>query len=221
MIEAVIFDVDGTIVDSNEAHVTAWDRAFRRFGKNFPKEQLREQIGKGADQYLPAFLNEEELRSIGDKIDKYRSEIFQKEYLPNLKPFPKVRELFERIRGEGKCIALASSGKKEDLRVLTKIANVADLVDFEITADDAKKSKPAADIFESTLQKLHQPSPDTVISVGDTPYDVEAAKKVGVATIALLCGGFSEAKLRGAGAIAIYRDPADLLDHYEKSPIAR
>jgi HAD superfamily hydrolase (TIGR01509 family) len=221
MIAAVIFDVDGTIVDSNEAHVEAWDRAFRKFGREFPKEKLRQNIGKGADQYLPAFLSPEEMRTIGKQIDQYRSEIFKKELLPRIRPFPKVRELFERIRRDGKQIALASSGKKEDLEVLKKIAQIEELVDCEVTADDADRSKPARDIFAATLHKLNDPPPAAVIAVGDTPYDAEAAKKVGVSTIGLLCGGFTEMELRRAGAIAVYRDPADLLEHYAKSPIAR
>jgi HAD superfamily hydrolase (TIGR01509 family) len=221
MIQAVIFDVDGTLIDSNEAHVAAWDRAFRHFGKQFPIEKLRQNIGKGADQYLPEFLNPEELRTMGDKIDKYRSEIFKKEYRAFLKPFPKVRELLERVRQDGKRIALASSGKKEDLREMKKLARIEDLIDCEVTADDADKSKPAPDIFAATLHKLGDPPPIEVIAVGDTPYDVEAAKKVGIATIGLLCGGFSDSELRGTGAIAIYRDPADLLEHYPASPIVR
>jgi HAD superfamily hydrolase (TIGR01549 family) len=219
MIKAVIFDVDGTIVDSNEAHVVAWDRAFRHFGKQFPIDKLRKNVGKGADQYLPEFLSPEELRTLGDKIDKYRSEIFKKEYLPHLRPFPKVRELFQRIKHDEKRIALASSGKKSDLKVMKKIARIEDLVDCEITADDADKSKPAPDIFASTLKKLGDLPADAVLAIGDTPYDAIAARKVGIATIGVLCGGFPETELRAAGMIAIYRDPADLLRHYEDSPI--
>lgn len=220
MINAVIFDIDGTIVDSNELHVAAWDRAFRHFGKQFPHPQLRKQIGKGADQYLPEFLNEEELRELGKKIDAYRSELYKKEYLPQVRPFPKVRELFQRVRQDGKKIALASSGKKQELEVYLKIAQIEDLVDSATTADDADQSKPAPDIFAAALAKLDHPPAGTVVAVGDTPYDAEAAKKVGIATVGLLCGGFAEAELRKAGMIAIYRDPADLLEHYDSSPLA-
>jgi phosphoglycolate phosphatase-like HAD superfamily hydrolase len=131
-----------------------------------------------------------------------------------------VRELFERIKRDGKRIALATSGKKEELRVYKKISQIEDLTDSEITADDAGKSKPAPDLFEATLCKLGHPPAHTVLNVGDTPYDVEAAEKVGIRTIGVLCGGFSEEELRGAGAIAIYRELADLLEHYESSPIA-
>jgi HAD superfamily hydrolase (TIGR01549 family) len=219
MIEAVIFDVDGTIVDSNEFHVRAWDCAFRRFGKKFPLEQLRQQIGKGADQYLPEFLSPEEVQTIGKQIDEYRSELYRKEYLPLVRPFPKVRQLFERIKRDGKRIALASSGKNQELKVYKKIAQIEDLVDSATTSEDADKSKPAPDIFEAALEKLGNPSPHKVVAAGDTPYDAEAAKKVGVSTIGVLCGGFSAEQLRQAGVIALYRDPADLLEHYDQSPL--
>src|SRR5437588_10239039 len=96
MIRAAIFDLDGTLVDSNELHVEAWDEAFRHFGKIFPREKLRKNIGKGGDQYLPEFLNEFELRTIGPQIDKYRSKLFIEKYRKQVRPFPKVRELFER-----------------------------------------------------------------------------------------------------------------------------
>lgn len=220
MIQAVIFDLDGTIIDSNEAHVAAWDEAFRRFGKNFPFDRLRKQIGKGADQYLPEFLSPDELRTMGPEIAKCHTAIFKEKYLPGLRPFPKVRELFERIKREGKRIALASSGKKEEVRTYEKLARIEDLVESATTADDAEESKPAPDIFEAALKHLGDPPAAAVVAVGDTPYDVEAAKKAGIGTIAVLCGGFSESELRGAGAIAVYRDLADLLEHYNDSPLA-
>ena len=99
MIRAVIFDLDGTLVDSNELHVEAWDRAFRHFGRVFSREALHQQVGKGADQYLPAFLTPEEIKSFGKELDEYRSELFKDEYLPRVRAFPKVRELLGRRKG--------------------------------------------------------------------------------------------------------------------------
>jgi HAD superfamily hydrolase (TIGR01549 family) len=220
MIQAVIFDLDGTLVDSNELHVASWERAFRHFGKRFSLEELRRQIGKGSDQYLPEFLTEEEIKKFGKQLDRYRSELFTKEYLPRVKPFPKVRALFQRIKRDGKRIALATSSKKSESKIYKKLLHIENLVDVETNAGDAEKTKPCPDIFEMTLRKLDHPPPNEVIVIGDTPYDVEAALKIGIKTIGLLCGGRPEKALREAGAVAIYRDLEDLLEHYESSPIA-
>jgi len=114
MPRAFIFDIDGTLVDSNEFHVESWDRAFRRFGKQFPREALRAQFGKGSDQYLPEFLSPDEIERFGKELDDYRSDVFRKEYLPKMRPFPKVRELFQRIHDDDKRIMLASFGKKKE-----------------------------------------------------------------------------------------------------------
>ena len=220
MISAAIFDLDGTLVDSNDLHVQAWQETFRHFGKEIPVEKLREQIGKGGDQYLPVFLNEKEMREIGKQVDEVRGEIFQEKYLPRVRPFPRVRELFERLRGDGKKIALASSGKADEVNHYTKLAGIEGLVDSQTTADDVAHSKPKAAVFIAALRTLGHLPPEQAIAIGDTPYDVEAAKKINLATIALLCGGFSETDLRDAGACANFRDPADLLERYYQSPLS-
>ncbi|SRR5581483_1590284 len=213
---AFIFDIDGTLVDSNELHVDSWDRAFRKFGKTFSREQLRAQIGKGTDQYLPEFLTREEIERFGKELDEYRSEIFRKEYLPRVKPFPKVRELLERIRADEKKIVLASSGKKEDTKFyIEKLLKIDNLIDDYTCADDADRSKPAPDIFTAALEKLDGVSPNDAVTVGDTRFDVEGAAKAGMRTIALTCGGTDADTLRRAGAIAVFRDPADLLQNYQ------
>lgn len=220
MIEAAIFDLDGTLVDSNELHVQAWQETFRHFGKEFPVERLREQIGKGGDQYLPVFLNEQEIRQIGKQMDEFRGKIFKKKYLSQVRPFPRVRELIERVRNAGKKIALASSGKEDEVAYYQKLAGIEGLVDCQTTADDVVHSKPKADVFIAALRQLGHLSPERAVSIGDTPYDIQAAKKIELPTIALLCGGFPADDLRDAGAVAIFRDPADLLEHYYQSPLA-
>ena len=216
---AFIFDVDGTLVDSNELHVDSWDRAFRKFGKQFPREALRAQIGKGSDQYLPEFLTPDEIDRFGKELDEYRSELFRKEYLPRVRPFPKVRELFQRIRDDHKRIVLASSGKKADTEYYVKILKIENLIEGYISGDDADNSKPAPDIFAASLKKLGDISPADAVTVGDTRFDIEAAAKAGLKTIAFLCGGTPESVLREAGAVAIYRDPADFLAHYNELTI--
>ena len=213
-VRAFIFDIDGTLVDSNELHVDSWDQAFRQFGKQFSREQLRAQIGKGSDQYLPEFLTPEEIKRFGKELDEYRSELFRKEYLPQVRPFPKVHELFKRIHDDNKRIVLANSDKKRDTKYYIDLLKIGDLINGYVSGDDADRSKPAPDIFAASLEKLGDISPADAVTLGDTKFDVEAAKKAGVKTIAFLCGGTSESVLRHAGAIAIYRDPADFLAHY-------
>jgi HAD superfamily hydrolase (TIGR01549 family) len=216
---AFIFDIDGTLVDSNELHVDSWDRAFRKFGKQFPREALRAQIGKGSDQYLPEFLTKKEIADFGKELDEYRSELFRKEYLPKVRPFPKVRELFQRIRDDHKRVVLASSGKKADTEYYVKLLKIENLIDGYTSADDADNSKPAPDIFAVSLKRLGDISPADAVTVGDTRFDIEAAGKAGLKTNAFLCGGTSESVLREAGAVAIYRDPADFLANYDELTI--
>src|SRR5437588_314010 len=159
---AFIFDIDGTLVDSNELHVDSWDRAFRKFGKQFPRQALRAQIGKGSDQYLPEFLTKKEIADFGKELDEYRSKLFRKEYLPKVRPFPKVRELFQRIRDDGKRVVLASSGKKADTEYYVKLLKIDDLIDDYTSADDADRSKPAPDIFSAALEKLKVEPPEVI-----------------------------------------------------------
>ncbi len=219
MIRGVIFDLDGTLVDSNELHVLAWHDTFRHFHKDVSLERLREQIGKGGDQYLPVFLDEREMREFGEEAERYRGNVFKKNYLPHVKPFPKVRELFEKLRAEGKKIALASSGKEAEVRHYEKLLEIRGLFDSMTTADQVAQSKPKADVFIAALNLLAL-SPSEAVAIGDTPYDVAAAKKIDLPIVGVLCGGFPEQALRDAGAVAIFRDPADLLDRYYQSPLA-
>ena len=218
-IRAVIFDVDGTLVDSVDLHAQAWQETFRHFGKEISFEDVRSQIGKGGDQLLPVFFSGEEIEEHGKTMEEYRKRLFQKEYLRRVRGFPKVRELFLYLESCGKQIALASSASGDELESYKKAADIADLsLAGETSKDDAEKSKPYPDIFEAALEKLNHPRPEETIVVGDTPHDIEAAAKAGLRTIAVRCGGFPEETLRGA--VAIYNDPADLLLHYASSPLA-
>jgi HAD superfamily hydrolase (TIGR01549 family) len=210
---AFVFDIDGTLIDSNELHVQSWDRAFRHFGKTIPTEALHEQVGKGTDQYLPEFLTADEIERFGKQLDDYRSKIFREEFLPKVKPFPKVRELFERLKNDGKRILLASSGKEKDTQHYIDLLKIDKFIEGCVSGDEADRSKPQPDIFLACIEKFNL-ARDSTIVVGDTRWDVEAAAKVGLRTIAVTCGGFDAALLRAAGAIAVYKDPADLLAHY-------
>ena len=215
MLQAVIFDVDGTIVDSVDLHAEAWRVAFAKFGKTFPFHEIRRQIGKGSDQLLPVFFSEQELEQFGEDLDEYRSEIFKKEFLPRVQAFPKVRDLFQRIKEDGKQIVLASSAKADELDTYKKIARIDDLIESETSSDDADRSKPYPDIFQAALARLKDVGPENAVVIGDTPYDAQAASKANLKTIGLLCGGWSKEELRRAGCMAIYLDAEDLLLQYD------
>ena len=219
MIEAVIFDVDGTLVDSVDLHARAWQEAFRQFGKDVPLHRVREQIGKGADQLLPVFFSEEQLERFGKELEEFRQSLFKRSYMPKVKAFPRVRDLFLRIRSEGQRILLASSAKGDELETYQHLINAEDLVEGQSSASDVSRSKPHPDIFAAAL-KAGNISADRAMAVGDTSYDAEAAGKIGLRTIGVLSGGFPEDKLQEAGCIDIYRDAADLLEHYDQSPLA-
>lgn len=216
MITAFIFDIDGTLIDSNDFHAHAWQKAFAEKGFDIPFDKIRPQIGKGADTLLPVFLTEEEIEKDGDEIAERRGEIFKDQYLDQVKPFPKVRELFQKIKADKIKISLASSANEDEVEAYKKIANIEDLVEKTTSADDAEKSKPEPDIFHAALELLGDPKTENVLIVGDTPYDAEAAGKANLKTIGVLCGGFAKADLEKAGCLAIYNDPADLLENYQK-----
>ncbi|HET7442358.1 MAG TPA: HAD-IA family hydrolase, partial [Terriglobales bacterium] len=140
-------------------------------------------------------------------------------YMPRVRPFPRVRELLLKIRSAGKKVALASSSKKDQLQTLKMIAGIDDLVDCETSADDIESSKPDPDVFHAALKCLDPIRASETVAVGDTPYDASAAAKAGIACIGLLCGGFREQDLRAAGCVEVYRDPAQLLAEYGRSPL--
>ncbi len=220
MLKAVIFDVDGTLVDSVDIHAQAWVDAFKEFGHEIEFDAVRGQIGKGGDQLMPVFLSKEELEDKGEELSERRGEILKERYLSKIKPFADVRALFERIKADGTRIVLASSAKADELKTYQKIANIEGLTDDETSSADAEESKPEPDIFEAAMSKLGDVEPDEVIVIGDTPYDAEAAGKAGLRTIGVLCGGFSEDSLREAGCVAIYKGPTDLLAQYDRSLLA-
>jgi len=220
VITAVIFDIDGTLVDSVDLHAAAWAVTFATYGKQIVVTTVRRQIGKGSDQLLPVFFSPAELTEFGEQLEQERSALFKRDYLPRVTAFPHTRELFERIKQDGKQIALASSAKEDEVKVYTQLAHIADLLTGETSSEDVAQSKPHPDIFAAALKQVGNPPAEDAIVVGDTPYDAQAAGKIQLRTIGVLCGGWTEEELRRAGCVAIYRDPADLLAHYDTSPLA-
>ncbi len=219
MLKAVIFDVDGTLVDSVDAHAKAWTEALEKAGVDCDFAAVRHQIGKGGDQLLKEFLSDEEIERQGGKLEEARKEIFTKNYLDGVQGFPKVRELFQRLIADKKRVVLASSAAGEELAAYKEKVGITDLVQDETSKDDAKKSKPHPDIFEAAMAKLNGVKPAEVFVIGDSPWDAIAGERAGLQTIGFLSGGFAEQELREAGCVAIYNGPADLLEQYDDSPL--
>ena len=217
-IHGVLLDVDGTLVDSNDAHANAWVEALERGGHSVSFQTVRKLIGMGSDQMLPRAAGVEKDTPEGKQLSQWWKEIFEEKYLTNLRPFPGVRPLIETLKSSGLKLVVASSSEKEMLDRLLEIAGIKDLVPSTTNADDAGASKPEPDIVQAALEQGGL-SPDEVVMLGDTPYDIEAAGKAGVAVIALRCGGWSDQDL--IGAMEIYDDPGDLLAHLESSVLGR
>ena len=219
--KAVLFDVDGTLVDTVDLHAQAWVETLRQLGQEADFGDIRLQIGKGGDQLLPGLIPPDLLEARGEEIEKARSELFLRDYMPRVRAFPGVRELFERIRAQGLRIVLASSGQAEEVETQMRTARIEDLVDEATSSAEAERSKPFPDIFAASFAKLGLAEQAEAMVVGDTPYDAEAARGAGLATIGVLCGGFPESALKAAGCVAVYRDPQDLLEKFDDSPLAK
>lgn len=216
-LHAVIIDLDGTLITSNDAHARAWADALAEHGRAVPFEQIRPLIGMGGDKLLPQVSGIEKEAPLGEAISARRKAILNERYLADVRPTPGARALLERLRADGLRLVLATSASGDELGPLLEVAGVADLLDDQTSSSDAEESKPDPDIVAAALAKLGL-RPDEVVMLGDTPYDVEAAGKCGIATVALRTGGFSDADL--SGAVAIYDDPAALLTAYASSPLA-
>lgn len=219
-IKAVFFDIDGTLVDSNDMHVLAWQEAFASVGAVFESQVVHDQIGKGADMLIPALLPDLD-QAAREKLSELRGGIFKAKYLDKAKPFVGAHELLAHAHELGQKVVLASSASKAELEHYHDLLDARDLVFATTSSDDVKHTKPAPDIFASALAKLQGILPNEVFVVGDTPYDIEAAAKCGIPAVALRSGNFLDAVLQGAGAVAIYDDAATLLARYADSPLAR
>ncbi len=213
----VLLDVDGTLVDSNDAHAHAWIRALADNGRAVPFEKVRRLIGMGGDKLLVQVAGIDEEAPEGKKISKRRGEIFKDEYLPSLKPFAGAIDLLERMRSRDVRLVAASSAKRDELQAILKVCGADRHIELQTSSDDADKSKPDPDILQAALGKLRITASEAVM-LGDTPFDVAAAQRAGIRMIAVRCGGWSDADL--VGAVAIYDGPQDLLMRYDASPLA-
>lgn len=216
-LRGVILDVDGTLVLSNDAHAHAWVEAFREFARDVPYARVRPLIGMGSDKLIPTVAPDlSSGEGLGKRIAAAHDRIFQDRYAPHLRPAPGTRELVERLHAVGLKTVVASSAKRDELAALLKAARVDDLLRETTSASDTKESKPDPDVVSAALKKIGLRA-DECRMIGDTPYDVEAGGRAGVAVIAVRCGGWTDAGLRGA--VAIYDDPADLTAHLAESPL--
>lgn len=207
-----IFDVDGTLVDSNDAHVGAWVDAFSEHEVIVDRSLVRRCIGMGGDKLMPRVSGIEEESDQGRRISSRRAEIFRERYLPKLRGFPRVPELLARLEHDGVTLAVASSAKKAELRPLLEKAGAARFFDAFTSSDDADESKPDPDIVAAALKK-GRCDPASAIMIGDTPYDIEAALRAGIRAVALRSGGWSTPEL--VGASEVFDDVADMLTQYE------
>ena len=218
MLKGIIFDVDGTLVDSNDAHAESWVDTFAEAGYEVPFSAVRPLIGMGADKLLPKTIGVSNESEEGKKLIKRRSEIFKTKYLPHLRALPGSRDLVLRVQKDGLKAIVATSARDQELKDLLKAARVDDLMEEKATASDAKKSKPDPDIVHAAIEESEIPAKE-LIMIGDTPYDIEAAARAQVRTIAFRSGGWTDDKLEGA--VEIYDGPADLLKNYDSSIIKK
>lgn len=217
-VKAVLFDIDGTLVDSNDFHVTAWQQVFAEAGHDFAWETIHAQVGKGGDMLVPSLLPQASAAQV-EALAKAHGEAFRSRFIAQVRPFPQARALLQRVHDAGQQIALASSASQQDLDHYLELLDIGTLVAATTTADDVAKTKPAPDIVAAALRKLGSVDAEEAMMIGDTPYDIAAARQCGVAAIGLRSGRFADEALSGEGAVALYDDVAALLRDYDQSPL--
>ncbi len=215
-LHALLLDIDGTLIDSNDAHAQAWVGALAEHGYVVLFEQVRPLIGMGGDKLLPTLVGLDHESQEAKRIGETRGELFA-HALPSLRPTRGARDLLTLLQSEGLELVIATSALANEVDALLQQAGIADLIDAKASSGDAEHSKPDPDIVRAALQKSGR-YPGHSVMIGDTPYDIEAASRARVPTIALRCGGWwSDHDFQQA--IAIYDDPADLSEHFSTSPL--
>ncbi|MFO8152063.1 HAD family hydrolase [Thioalkalivibrio sp.] len=216
-VRAVILDLDGTLLHSNDAHAQAFVEAAHEMGLNMEFDRIRWLIGMGGDKLIPKAFGFTSDSGPGQKLGATKTRIFMDRYLTQLQPTPGARALLLRLRDEGIRRVLATSSSESSVQPLLCQAGIEDLIEDTSSSSDVRASKPDPELVKAALDKADAP-PSQVVMLGDTPYDVEAATRAGIRIIALRSGGWTDRQLHGASAI--YDDPADLLEHFETSPLA-
>ncbi|HEX5593423.1 MAG TPA: HAD family hydrolase [Solirubrobacterales bacterium] len=202
-----ILDVDGTLVDTNYHHALAWHRALHAHGHSVQMWKVHRHIGMGGDQILDALIGEEAAAADGEAISEAEAEAYQ-QLIDEVEPLEGARELIVKLREEGNTVILASSAKQEEVDHYLDLLDARDLVDDWTTSADVEATKPEPDLVNAALEKAGNDEPS--VMVGDSVWDVEAAKRAGIPTLAVLTGGFSEEELREAGAAQVVEAINDL-----------
>lgn len=218
-LRTVLLDIDGTLIDSNDAHARAWVDSLREHGYVIRFEQVRPLIGMGGDKVLPQLTGLDPESGEAERMGVTRSELFLGRELPTLRATRGARALLEHMLAQGLELVVATSAKDDEVRALLEQAGVSDLIRLASSADDAERSKPDPDIVQAALRLSGSQAAHSAM-IGDTPYDVEAAARARVPAIALRCGGWWDDAALGQAA-AIYDDPADLVAHFDESPLGR
>jgi HAD superfamily hydrolase (TIGR01509 family) len=214
---AALLDVDGTLIDSNYHHALAWYRAFRRSGIDLPLWRIHRHVGMGGDQLLPALVGERMEKERGEEIRSARDEEYA-QLIGEVAPLEGARELIADLKQRGLTVVLASSSPQDEIDHYLELLDARELADAWTTDDDVQATKPEPDLVHAALEKA---GTEEAVMVGDTPWDVEAARKAGVETVCVITGGFSEQELQDAGAVAIFESVEELrqkLDSIWPSP---
>ncbi|MGW4946968.1 HAD family hydrolase [Actinoplanes sp. NPDC004185] len=214
----VLFDVDGTLVDTTYLHAVAWWEALRQFDHDVPMAEIHRGIGMGSDKIIDHLLGTDRDKGADDQMTTAH-DILYGAWWERLRPLPGAGDLLRACAGRGLAVVLASSAKEAELNILRKVIDAEEAITAATSSSDAKQSKPAPDILEAALDQSGVDRRQSVF-VGDAVWDVKAAAKLDIPCIGLACGGTSAAELKRAGAVATYKDPAELLRDLENSPIA-
>lgn len=214
-VDAVILDLDGTLVDSNEAHARAWVEVLGREGFHLRLEDVRPLIGMGGDLLIEKLTRIGRADPRSRRLSDERKRVFAERWLGTVAPQPGARELVAKLHDRGFTLVVATSSAEDEVRPLLAAVGVEELIDGYTTADDVEVAKPYPDVVHAALAKA-ECNADHAVLIGDTPYDVAAAREAGVTVIALRCGGWDDASLDGA--IEVFDDPADLLRNWMQTP---
>jgi beta-phosphoglucomutase-like phosphatase (HAD superfamily) len=218
-----ILDIDGTLVDTNYQHALAWYRAFRQHDIVLPVWRIHRHIGMGGDQLVEALTDEQTEKKIGDDIRSAESALYLS-LIEEVEPFEGARDLVVAVRDRGHSPVLASSAKEQEVDHYLDLLDAREIADSWTSSGDVEETKPAPDLVQTALKKAgageDEDAPDAVM-IGDTPWDIIAAEKAGVKTLAVLSGGFGEDELREAGAVEVYTSIGQLLEKIDDSPLAK